>query len=232
MVTRARRAAPASRRGAPARTPCGRRRAQPSSRAGSARSRRGSRPARLRPSARWVRWLAVGVSSPSRSSVVDRAPKADQRAVFLVVGQVVFDQPRRVAEEDRQHAGGERIERPAVTDSLDAGQAAHERHDVVRGGARLPWRRRGCRRGRARRWCRVSHRSASEHRRGLASTAGIACSIGRSNVAPAARACPPPPNAPVSTVASRPAVARADADLGPVAVLSEQDHERDLRPTG
>ena len=64
-----------------------------------------------------------------------RRPEADRRAVRLAVAEVVLDDPRAVAEEDRQHARRERIERPAVPDALRGGQPPDEGDDVVRGRA-------------------------------------------------------------------------------------------------
>ena len=60
--------------------------------------------------------------------------EGDHRPVRLVVGQVVLDQPRGTAEEDRQHASRERIERAAVPDASHAGQAPDDGDHVVRGG--------------------------------------------------------------------------------------------------
>ena len=64
-----------------------------------------------------------------------RRAEADRRAIGLPIAQVVFDDPRRVAQEDRQHAGRERIERAAMPDPFGRGQPADERDDVVRGRA-------------------------------------------------------------------------------------------------
>src|SRR6185369_16863113 len=132
-------------------------------------------------------------------------------AIGLVVAEVVLDEARRATEEQRQHAGCERIERAAVADPARSAEATDERDDVVRrrsGGlldhedpvhsrrVRLPrhLRPQAC----AGRETASARRSASARKRARASASGAWI------VAPAARACPPPPNAPVRAVASTP----------------------------
>ena len=51
--------------------------------------------------------------------------------VFLLVGWEELRQPRRPADHQRQHAGGERVERPGVADSGNADGAPDPRDDVV-----------------------------------------------------------------------------------------------------
>ena len=123
---------------APSRRPGGRPPSPRCTRAAPARSRRGSRSSAATTASRGGGGASTGVSSPSRSSVVDVAPKQTVARYALRVAEVVLDEARRAAEVERQHAGRERIERAAVADARVAGQAADERHDVVgRGPGRL-----------------------------------------------------------------------------------------------
>ena len=78
---------------------------------------------------------SAGVSSPSRSSVVDDAPKQTVARYALRSPRWYSTTRVAVAEEDRQHARCERIERPAVPDALRGGQPPDEGDDVVRGRA-------------------------------------------------------------------------------------------------
>src|SRR6185369_11113680 len=114
------------------------------------------------------------------------------------------------AEEDRQDPGREGIERAAVSDALNPGQPPDQGDHVVRGrpgrfrededavevGPGLPTSRfaRAARIRLAQRTTSAARRSAS------ARTTGRAASSVRLIVAPAARAWPPPPNRPVSSV--------------------------------
>ena len=136
-----------------------------------------------------------------------RRAEADRRAVRLPVAEVVLDDARRVAEEHRQDARRERVERPAVADPLRRGQPPDERRRRRATSARPAWRRRGCRRARGRATSGPSSAVRARRRAGAASARTArprASASGASTVAPAARAWPPPPNAPVSTVASTP----------------------------
>src|SRR5688572_30476777 len=92
-----------------------------------------------------------------------------------------------------------------MADALGGRQPADETDDVVRGRAdRLVDDEDAVEAG-SERLVRHGQRATSAARRvASARTAGRAWSTGRSTVAPAARACPPPPNFPVSTVASTP----------------------------
>ena len=89
---------------------------------------------------------SLGVSSPVDVVGARGRAEADGGAIGLPVGQVELDDARAAAQEDRQDARGERVERPAVPDALRRRQAPDQRHDVVRGRDRSACRRRGCRR--------------------------------------------------------------------------------------
>ena len=140
-------------------------------------------------------------------------------------------------EEDRQDARRERVERPAVADPLRGRQPADQRDDVVRGRAgRLGDDEDAVEAGPERRARHGQRASAATSRFASARTGGRASSSGASIDAPAARACPPPPNRPVRTVASTPPgfvrtltrVARAglleqDRDLGRLGLRQQVD---------
>ena len=99
----------------------------------------------------------------------------------------------------------ERVERPAVPDALRRGQPPDEGDDVVRGRAgRLGDDEDAVEPGAQRRARHVSAASAATSRVASARTGGRASSTDDAIEAPAARACPPPPNRPVRTVASTP----------------------------
>src|SRR6185295_1749153 len=129
------------------------------------------------------------------------------------------DHPGGPSKEERQHAARERIERAAVADPPRGADAADERHHVVR--CRPGWlgqdedpleARPGSwsatstvARHRDAAGDRVAQRATSAARRRASTrTASRASTRGSGTVAPAARACPPPPNRPVRTVASTP----------------------------
>ena len=164
--------------------------------AGQRRLDRGSR--RRRPGRRGQ--LALEVVGRGRGA------EADRRAIRLAIAEVVLDDARPVAEEDRQHARRERIERAAVADALGRRQAADEGDDVVRGRAGRLGDDEDAVEARPER--RVGHRQrrtlGDEARRPRPGPAGARRRPAAPMVAPAARACPPPPNAPVRTVASTP----------------------------
>ena len=128
----------------------------------------------------------------------------DGRTIGLVVREVVLDHPRGPPDEHRQDAARERVERAAVADPTHPGQAPDEGHDVVRrrshrlvddedavGHACWSVVRDGLRTVRHATW------SSSSSVRAVPRTRGRASAIGSSIVAPAARAWPPPPKAPV-----------------------------------
>jgi hypothetical protein len=60
-----------------------------------------------------------------------RRPETGGRAIALAIAEVVLDEARRPAEEDRQDAAGERVERAAVADPFRAGQPSDQSDDVV-----------------------------------------------------------------------------------------------------
>ena len=65
-------------------------------------------------------------------------PKADRRAIALRRPEVVLDHAGRPAQEDRQHPGRERVQRPTVADTLRSAEAAHQcDHVMGRGPGRL-----------------------------------------------------------------------------------------------
>ena len=144
---------------------------------------------------------------------------------------MVLDDARRVAEEDRQDARRERVERPAVADPLRGRQPTDERDDVVRGRAgRLGDDEDAVEPGPSDERATLSAPSAATSRVASARTGGRASSSGASTDAPAARACPPPPNVPVRTVASTPPGFVRTLTRVAVAGLLEQD--RDLGRLG
>src|SRR3990172_8740413 len=125
--------------------------------------------------------------------VVGRRASAegDHGAIRLLVGHVVLDEPRGAPDEYRQHASRERVERAAVSHAPDAGQAAHEGHDVVGGGAgRLVHDDDAVERAVARGAGSTPPRGgrAPPGRRASARKTGWAWATGTSTVAPAARA--------------------------------------------
>ena len=171
----------------------------------------------------------AGVSSPSRSSVDDEAPKQTVARYALPIGEMELDDPRPAAEEQRQDARRERIQRPAVADALRRGQPADEADDVVRGRAdRLVDDEDAVEAG-PEGLVRHGQRATSAARRpASARTAGRAWSTGSSTVAPAARACPPPPNCAGQHGGVDPAGLRPDADPRRRAGLLEQDRHLGL----
>ena len=68
----------------------------------------------------------VGVGGPA---------EAHQALVDLVAARVELRQPRGASDHQRQHAGGDRVQRAQVPDLLGVGDAAHLAHHVVRGPA-------------------------------------------------------------------------------------------------
>ena len=118
-----------------------------------------------------------------------------------------------------------------MTDPLGRGQPADQRDDVVRGRTgRLGDDEDPVEPRTERRAGHGQRASSATSRRASARTGGRASASGQSTVAPAARACPPPPNRPVRTVASTPPgfVRTRHPRLG--AGLLEQD--RDLGRVG
>ncbi len=170
-----------------------------------------------------------GVSSPSRSSVVERGSEHHHGAVGLLVA-------RGGTRPCAWRAPGTRAGRPPRTGRA-CRRGRHAGHRTA--GARWPPRhgtwarwacpRRGCRPGH-RAWLRsaisvaghsVRHRAMS--RVASPRTAARAGPMGSSTVAPAARACPPPPNARGEHDGVHAAFAGPGADPGPVAQVPEQD---------
>ena len=77
---------------------------RPSTPAGAGAARRGTPRAPPRRPRAIGAGPSTGVSSPSRSSVVDVAPKQTVARYALSSREVVLDEPRRAAQEQRQHA--------------------------------------------------------------------------------------------------------------------------------
>ena len=75
------------------------------------------------------RAVAVDVVRRGGLAEADRGPVPLRRA------EVVLHQARRAPEEHGQHAGRERVERPAVAHAARGREPADQPHDVVRGGA-------------------------------------------------------------------------------------------------
>ena len=97
---------------------------------------RAGQPGECRPDARAIGAGPVGGCQLALEVVRRRGrPEADRRTIRLAIAQVVLDDPRRVAEEDRQHAGRERVERPAVSDAFRGGQSSNQCDHIVRGRA-------------------------------------------------------------------------------------------------
>src|SRR5688500_6674834 len=110
-----------------------------------------------------------------------------------------FDDTRPTTQEQRQDARRARIQRAAAADALRGGKPADETHDVVRGRAdRLVDHEDAVEAGTEGLVGHGQRATSAARRTASARTAGRAWSTGRSTVAPAARACPPPPNLPVS----------------------------------
>src|SRR5207245_7317876 len=97
----------------------------------------------------------------------------------------------RLADEDRKHPGGVRVEGPGVTDPADAQTAARDGDDVERGGAASLVDDQDARPRRLRAHERAAPSTAL---RTAASTSRVASGSGPGTVHPAALTCPPPPN--------------------------------------
>ena len=164
------------------------------------------------------------------SSVVDDLAEADRRPVALRAAEVVLDEAGRAAEEHRQHAGGERVERPAVAHAPRGREPAHEPDDVVgRGPGRLGDDEHAVEPAaavpRAHRRTSAARRSATSRRAGTASSSGTRDRRpGRPGVPAAAEG----PGQHGRVHAARP---RADGQARRAVLLLLEEH-RDLRRLG
>src|SRR5262245_1769600 len=122
---------------------------------------------------------------------IRRQPKPDRREILLVLLDQVRRELRRLADEDRQHAGRVGIERAGVPDTADAQTTARDRDDVERGHPRplVDDQDSGPDGG-------VLHDAglSPTARRAAARTRRVASAKGPGNVQPAALTWPPPPN--------------------------------------
>jgi hypothetical protein len=73
---------------------------------------------------------------PQHVGGVGREPEADHRVVRLVARAQKFREPRRLADDEQQDAGRERIECAGMADPRFAQDAAQARHHVVGGRTR------------------------------------------------------------------------------------------------
>ena len=149
--------------------------------------------------------------------------EAHGRSIGLVVAHVVLDDSGPESQEDGQDAGSKRIECSAVADAVRAAQPANKTDHVVGRRTRRLREHEDAVDAALFRAAGSAHRGvvppASTSSAARARTARRASASGRYTVAPAARACPPPPNVPVSTVASTPSRVRTLIRVSPAASL-------------
>src|SRR5207253_4005845 len=122
---------------------------------------------------------------------VGRHAEAHRREIFLVLVDEIRRELGRLADEDREHPSGIRVEGPGVADPADAQTPAGDGDDVERGRAAPLVDDQDAR---ARRLGAHERAAPSTARRTAASTTRVASGSGPGTVHPAALTWPPPPN--------------------------------------